>query len=191
MYKLLSVFTILILSTSYSFAQYEYEPDPKNPFGQVNPAAPPQTADFAPLIGESECKSQNRAQDGTWNEEVDMIWRWKYIMNGMGVQDETLKSDGAHSGSIRQFNADSAKWYVHYYSSSGAASRLPAWEGSKTEDGSIVLYREQAAPNGTEGFYRLTFYNISDESFDWVGEWVNTTETFSFPTWKISCSKLN
>lgn len=30
-------------------------------------------------------------------------------MNGMAVQDETLKIDKAHSGSIRQFNTDSSK----------------------------------------------------------------------------------
>ena len=80
-------------------------------------------------------------------------------MNGMAVQDETLKEDGKHSGSIRQYNADSVKWYVHYYSSSSATSTLSSWEGNKMENGNIVLYRDQPAPNGTPGFYRLTFSN--------------------------------
>ncbi|MGN8225104.1 hypothetical protein ABFW99_005555 [Gracilimonas sp. BCB1] len=171
-------------------AQYSFEPSPANPYGTLNPEAPEQVGDFEELIGESSCTSQNRAADGSWNDAVSMTWTFKYIMNGMAVQDETLKEDGAHSGSIRQFNADSAKWYVHYYSSGSAPSVLPAWEGSKSEDSSIVLYREQAAPNGTEGFYRLTFSEITDESFEWIGEWVNTTETFTYPTWKISCNKL-
>ncbi len=189
MKKLLLLFISISISSSFAIAQYDYEPSSENPFGKLNPAAFLQTGDFAPLIGESECKSQNRAADGTWNSKVDMIWRWKYIMNGMAVQDETLKADGTHSGSIRQFNTDSTKWYVHYYSSSSAVNSLPVWEGSKTDDGNIVLYREQAAPNGTEGYYRLTFYNITNDSFDWIGEWVNTAETFTFPTWKISCFK--
>lgn len=40
-----------------------------------------------------------------------------------------------------------------------------------------------------DGFYKITFYDISEEGFKWLGEWVNTTETFSFPTWKIDCKK--
>lgn len=183
-------FLFLISSTTFSvYAQYEYEPNDSHPFGQLNPDAPEQVADFDPLIGKSSCTSQNRAADGSWNEPVDMVWIFKYIMNGKAVQDETLKADGAHSGSIRQFNADSLKWYVHYYSSSSLPAALPSWEGTKTEAGSIVLYREQAAPNGTEGFYRLTFSEISEDGFEWVGEWVNKNETFAFPTWKISCMK--
>ncbi|HCT53345.1 MAG TPA: hypothetical protein DF712_12905, partial [Balneola sp.] len=79
-------------------AQYEYEPSMQNPFGKLNPAAYPQTADFEPLIGVSECISESRAADGSWNSEVNMLWKWKYIMNGMAVQDETLKEDGLHSG---------------------------------------------------------------------------------------------
>mgnify|MGYP001071293633 CR=1 FL=1 len=188
--KLIYVLLLVLVSIHYSFGQYGYEVNQENPFGKLNPAAPAQTADFSSLIGECKCKSQRRNPDKSWNDEVDMIWRWKYIMNGMAVQDETLKADGVHSGSIRQFNADSLKWYVHYYSTLSAVSSLPAWEGSKTKNGSIVLYREQAAPNGTEGFYRLTFYNITDEGFDWVGEWVNTEETFAYETWKINCIKV-
>ncbi len=187
--KQLLILPILLMLSASSSAQYDYEASDKTPFGKLNPNAPEQTADFAPLIGISECTSETRAPDGSWNAAISMIWKWKYIMNGMGVQDETLKSDGIHSGSIRQFNADSTKWYVHYYSSGSASSTLPVWEGLKRENGNIVLYREQTAPNGLDGFYRLTFYEIKDESFKWIGEWVNTDETIVYPTWKIDCAK--
>lgn len=185
------LFSLLLLSmlSSNLFAQYDYEPSADQPFGKLNPAAFPQTGDYEPLIGISTCKSQSRASDGTWNNEVDMLWKWKYIMNGMAVQDETLKADGLHSGSIRQFNADSAKWYVHYYASSSAVASMPVWEGTKTDEGKIVLYREQKAPNGLDGFYRLTFSEITDGGFNWIGEWVNVDESIVFPTWKITCIK--
>ena len=169
---------------------YKYEPSTIHPFGVPNPEAPPQILDFAPLIGECDCKSTARNADQTWQETpVDMIWRFKYIMNGFGVQDETLKADGGHSGSIRQFSQDSSKWYVHYYSNKGVTPVLSAWSGNKNEEGNIILYKKQKAPNGTEGFYKINFYDISEEGFKWLGEWVNTAETFSFPTWKIECKK--
>jgi hypothetical protein len=158
-----------------------------NPYGTINPLAPKMLADFDPLIGKCNCKSISKNQEGFWADTVDMTWTFKYIMDGMAVQDETIKEDGRHSGSIRQYNPDSSKWYVHYYSTSAAPQNLPTWEGEKTENGDIVLYNEQKAPNGTEGFYRLTFSNISEHGYDWIGEWVNTAETFSFPTWKIFC----
>jgi hypothetical protein len=177
--------------STYSIAQYNYEPTKDHPFGQLNPAATSETGDFSPLIGESVCTSQNRASDGSWLKKVDTIWRWKYIMNGMAVQDETLKADGTHSGSIRQFNADSTKWYVHYYSAASAVASLPVWEGTKTTKNKIVLYRQQSGPNGMDGYYRLTFFDITDKSFEWIGEWVNPDETIVYPTWKISCVKSN
>lgn len=173
-------------------ANYKYEPSEKNPYGLTHPDMPKEFQDFAPLIGKCNCKSVSRIPNSNnWNDTVLMSWTFKYIMNGKAIQDETLKEDGTHSGSIRQFNTDSAKWYVHYYSSSVASSTLGTWEGNKTSDGNIILYRKQKSPNGLEGFYKITFSNISENGFDWLGEWVNTAETFSYPTWKIFCTKSN
>ena len=169
-------------------AQYENEVSKEHPYGKPHPEAPQQIKDFQPMIGKCNCKSTSRNPDGSWAETVDMIWTFKYIMNGKAVQDETLKTDGKHSGSIRQFIADSSKWYVHYYSSNFPTTTLPEWEGKK-EDDKIVLYRPQKAPNGMEGFSRLTFYDMSKTGYKWIGEWVDTTEKFIYPTWKIECVK--
>lgn len=182
-----SLLTLLLLSVISLSAQNEYEPSEDFPFGRVNPNAPEQTADYQMLIGECECKSESRNPDRTWADPVDMIWRWKYIMNGTAVQDETIKNDGKHSGSIRQYNKDSLNWYVHYYSSNAATPKLNAWSGNKNDDGNIVLYMNQNAPNGTEGYSRLTFYDIDEKGYKWKGEWVDKSETVVFPFWKISC----
>jgi ketosteroid isomerase-like protein len=111
-------------------------------------------------------------------------------MNGMAIQDESIKADGVHSGSLRQFVADSSRWYVHWYSSGSPSTKLPTWEGNKERD-KIILYKEQKAPNGIDGFYRLTFYDITERGYNWIGEWVDTSETVIFPTWKISSVKEN
>ncbi|QIE59166.1 hypothetical protein G5B37_06215 [Rasiella rasia] len=184
------IFLLLLVATTVMNAQVPtmYVANAAQPYGKLNPEAPPETADYAPLIGKCNCTSTARKADQSWGEPQQMTWTFKYIMNGNAVQDETLKEDGSHSGSIRQFIADSSKWYVHYYSNIGPTPVLSAWEGGKRGD-SIVLYNEQKAPNGTDGFFRITFNNISEKGFNWLGEWVNTTETFLYPTWKIVCTK--
>ena len=179
----------LFFCVTLAFCQYNFDPSQEHPFGLPNPDAPQEILDFAPLIGECDCKSTARNADQTWGDPVDMIWRFKYIMNGMAVQDETLKADGKHSGSIRQFIADSTKWYVHYYSSGSPSTILPAWEGNKNDAGNIVLYREQKAPNGMDGFFRLTFSNMDSEGYDWEGAWVSPDESIVYPTWKIACTR--
>lgn len=168
---------------------YPYEPSPDHPFGLANPDAPKEVMDWAPLIGECACRSVSRNPDGSWQDTVDMTWRFKYILNGWAVQDETLKADGSYSGSIRQFIADSSRWFVHYYSSTGPTAVLPAWEGNKNKDGNIILYRDQQAPNGMQGDYKITFSQINEQGFRWQGEWVDKGRTFSYPTWYIDCKK--
>ncbi|WP_378183216.1 YybH family protein [Aquimarina sp. SS2-1] len=180
--------SLLIFTSITINAQSEYEPSAAFPFGRPNPKAPKEIKDFHPLIGICDCNSQTRNQDQSWAEPNKMTWEFKYIMNGTAVQDQTLKEDGKHSGSIRQFIADSSRWFVHYYSNTSPTPILSAWEGNKKED-KIILYREQKAPNGTDGFYKINFYDINEDGFKWLGEWVNTNETFSFPTWKIACTK--
>lgn len=177
-----------VLYASICFGQYKYDVSETHPFGQPNPDAPEQINDFKPMIGSCNCNSTTRKQDGSWNEPEAIIWNWKYIMNGTAVQDETLKPDGAHSGSIRQFIKDSSRWYVHWYSSKTPTTKLPIWEGNKKDD-KIILYKEQKAPNGADGYFRLTFYDMSKSGYKWIGEWVDTTEKITYPTWKIDCTR--
>lgn len=184
-----AVLTCLYFNLCSQSTTYDFEPSPDHPFGLPNPEAPSEVMDWADLIGECACRSVSRNPDGSWQDTVDMTWRFKYIMNGWGVQDETLKADGSYAGSIRQYIADSSRWFVHYYSSTGPSSILPVWEGNRKENGNFILYRDQKAPNGIEGDYKITFSNISPAGFNWTGEWVNEGETISYPTWYIQCTK--
>ncbi len=179
-----------LLATFNLFGQYDYVASEKNPFGKLNPAAPQEVADYADLIGQCECKSVLRLDQSTWADTLTMLWTFKYIMNGMAVQDETLKSDGGFAGSIRQFIPDSSRWYVHFFSQVGPTTTLPSWEGGTTENGDILLFRDQNAPNGMAGDYRITFSDISNDGFNWTGEWVSKDRTIVYPTWRIFCLKI-
>lgn len=177
---------LLVFVSTITFSQQKYNASKAFPYGKVNPEAPQQIKDYQAMIGTCNCTSVTRKPDGTWAEPVDMEWTWKYILNGMAVQDESYKSDGSHAGSIRQYIADSSRWYVHWYSSKAPSTKLPVWEGN-TKDDKIILYREQKAPNGMDGFSRLTFYEMNDSGYKWVGEWTDKAENIIYPTWKINC----
>lgn len=187
------VFSVLVLSSLALQGQaansYDFEPSIENPYGLPNPKAPEQIKDFGPLIGECDCESISRKADQTWGTPTAMLWRFKYIMDGNAVQDETLKADGQHTGSIRQFNSETGQWQVHFYSVAKAQNPLMTWEGEKNEEGDIILYRDNPSPQGAPGFYKISFYNIKETGFDWLGEWVNPEETIRYPLWKISCKK--
>lgn len=183
--------TILFLSlfiTSSVFSQAEYEPNNQNPFGLPNPEAPEEIKDYQPLIGICDCKSIRRNAEGEWTEPIEMSWEFKYILNGMAIQDQTLKEDGIHSGSIRQFDMENSTWNVHYFTSGKQPANLPSWQGGM-QDGDIVLYRSQKSPNGNEGKYKITFSEISEEGFNWLGQWVSLDGSVKYPTWKIECKK--
>ncbi|MEP4533365.1 MAG: hypothetical protein ABJ004_09765 [Cyclobacteriaceae bacterium] len=187
--------SILILAGSSIVAQVPdsvtmYDVSDKNPFGLLNPTAPPQTADFAELIGTCHCKSVTRNPDKTWADTTTMTWTWKYIMNGTAVQDEVWRPDGRYAGSIRQYHTDSASWVVSYYSYPGASWSLGTWHGNR-EGNQILLYKPQQAPNGMDGFHKITFSEIRNDGFNWKGEWVDPTESFSYPTWMIFCTRQN
>lgn len=92
--------------------------------------------------------------------------------------------------SIRLFNPDSSKWAVTYFSSAFANFTPATWTGGKTCDGNIVLKMPQKAPGrDMDGTNRLTFYDVSEDSFNWIGEWVSLDERIIYPFWKITCVK--
>lgn len=161
---------------------------PGQVFGKLNPEAPPQTADFDPLIGLCDCRSLSRNPDGSWQDTVAMVWQFKYILNGTAVQDEVWR-DGNYASSIRQFHKDSSRWIVTYYSYPLVGFKPGVWYGEKQENGNILLSQPQTAPNGMQGFSTLTFYDISEQGFNWKGEWIKDDNTITYPFWLIWCQK--
>lgn len=181
-------FVILLFFSAFTISELPAQPPAPSHYGAPHPEAPAQLADYQELIGRCHCKSIRRNQDGNWPDTVNAVWQFKYVLGGWAVQDETWKDDGTYTSSLRQYNSDSAEWVVTYFSSS-SPTPPPHWTGGRKGD-KMVLYRPQKSPNGLDGFNRLTFYDISEQGFKWIGEWVSQDESFSFPFWKIFCEKI-
>lgn len=187
--SLFIVFQILPAHAQIQTSDFQYAISPEQPYGAYNPEAPEQLKDFEPMIGSNLCESVQRNQDGSWQDTVSVIWEFRYIFDGKAVQDITWKEDGQHSMSIRQFNADSSRWAVTFFSAANANFTPPTWTGGKTENGNIVLGRPYQTAGGMDGTSRLTFSGISEESFNWIGEWISEDESVVYPFWRISCVK--
>lgn len=181
------LFFILTVMPAMLFAQSATEIN----YFKKHPEALPQLDDYAEMIGQCQCKSVRRNADGTWPDTTSMTWQFKYILGGTAVQDETWKADGTYTSSVRQFHPDSARWVVTYYSSSSPSIPASWWTGKERQGNQLLLYRPQKAPNGMDGYSRLKFYDISEEGYNWIGEWVSMDESFTFPFWKIYCKKLD
>lgn len=147
----------------------------------------PSLDDFSDMIGTCNCKSKRKGSDGNWLEAVDATWTFKYIMDGKGVQDNFSLANGLSGGSIRQYNEKEKSWYVHYYASNSPTPTLQSWAGEKTKENNIVLYSPQKSPDGEDGFYKLSFYDISKNGYKWKGEWVNKDESKINAFWTIEC----
>lgn len=182
------IIILAIFSTLQIFAQIkDYSVSDKYPFGQPNPNAPENIKDFEPMIGVCDCKSVQRNNDGSWQDTLNMVWKFKYILNGTAIQDETWHDSGFFATSIRQINTDSLNWVVSYYGTKLVNNKVGVWTGKK-ESNQIVLKMPQKSPGGLDGLSRITFYDITDTGFKWKGEWVDEKETVKYPFWTIVCS---
>jgi len=190
--KLFCISGLLFLSLSL-FAQFnvkwiENEPNPAFPYGQLNPQAPKEVADFRPMIGANICESVRRNPDGTWQDTLPMLWNFHYVMNGTAIQDEVWLNDGTYAGSIRQFHPDSAQWVITYFSYPNVPYQPGVWHGGR-EGEELIFKQTQKSPGGQDGFTRLRFYDINFYEFKWSGTWVSADGSVEYPFWTISCKK--
>jgi hypothetical protein len=156
-----------------------FEPGPTHQYGKLNPSAPPETAQFDFMIGEFDCVDKLPGQDGKWVESK-VVWNSAYFLNGTGVQDKFWSPSTVASGT-RIFNQQKGVWVVNYFQTSPAYF-AGVWEGKKEGDKMIMR-----SPRG-ESESRLTFHNIKEDGFDWVGETV-TKDGQATPFWIITCQR--
>ena len=185
-------FGFALLAFSVAFAQdksktetsepalpIQNEPGPSHPFGKLNPDAPTETAQFSFMVGEFSCDDKTLGQDGKWTESK-VVWNSTYFLNGGGIQDRFWSTQVVATGT-RIFDKKKGKWIVNYFQTAPAYF-AGVWEGKK--EGEEMIMR---APRG-EGESRLTFHNITEDGFDWVGESV-TKDGKASPFWIIACKR--
>lgn len=164
----------------------EYDPSPANPFGLPNPAAPQQIAQFAFIIGKSDCTEErlNNAT-GEWQSSA-RTWDGHYIMNGFGIFDSGKSASSANSN-IRVYDESRGQWQVTFFAMPSYSSSV--WKGGLESENMVLKQPQQAPGTSLDGFSTLTFSNISNQGFEWSGEWISEDGSIVFPFWRVSCKK--
>ncbi|MEE8586667.1 MAG: hypothetical protein V3T83_17640 [Acidobacteriota bacterium] len=159
-----------------------YNPTSEHPFGRPNPSAPRQLEQFAFMIGEFDCTDRIRQRDDSWNE-FPATWHGYYFLNGLGIIDRYWNGRFA-TANTRVFDPASGKWKVTFFKMPGYGSGV--WEGEKEGD-QMVMKQENRRPDGTLTVSRLTFYDITEKSYQWKGERVIGEQATA--TWTSSCKR--
>lgn len=149
-----------------------YAPTPAYPFGRPNPEAPPELAQFAFMIGAFDCVDEVRQADGTMLR-FDAIWNAHYFLNGFGVQDEYW-TPTFYTSNIRIFDPASGRWKITFFRMPGYQSGV--WEG--VQEGDRLVFRSGGRTEGPG----LTFYDMTDDGFEWNSGGEN-------PGWTSSCKR--
>lgn len=137
-------------------------------FGRLNPAAPPQTAQFAFLIGVWDCKTKFLTPQGN-HAEASATWTGRYILDGWAIQDDWVsrRPDGTefHGTNIRSFNPETKKWDNRWLAA--GTLQWKYFESEQQGETMVMIGGEGRDPRG-EFIDRNTFYEITPRSWKWT-----------------------
>ncbi len=152
------------------------------PFGELNPAAPPETKQWGRLAGV--WYVENRAYvNGQWFCCWNAVWAWRYILDGFAVQDFWYQQTAdlpptvtvqrpSTLTQLRVYRADAKEWFIGFVTSGGKESPAGVWGTFRSyADGPDRMIMEPPPPaEATAPRRRIVFSEFSDDRFFWASE---------------------
>ena len=150
--------------------------------GGIAEGASPELEHWAELIGQWSTEEESLKPDGSgWEPSRGADWEFSYAFGGWGIQDnytsppldigvddERTRQRGTN---LRIYNTALNKWVTTWLTT---ASPQPE-TFSATSDGQEIVMRSEAA--NSLGFHsRITFFDITESSFEWKLEWSQDQE---------------
>ena len=136
-------------------------------FGSLHPDAPPETAQFAFLVGEWDCKIRSMSPTGGWTEN-QATWTARYILDGWAIQDlwvSQIPGGGTLQGTnIRSFNPETRKWDNRWL---GAGNLQWKYFESEMVEGKMVMIGGEGEDPRGAFVDRNTFHDVTDDSWTW------------------------
>lgn len=164
-----------------------------------NPDAPAAVNQFGQLVGQWSCAGENRNQDGSWTPNpAPARWDWYWVLDGYAVQDVWQPGTSAPNAplrvgtNVRLYDAKQQQWNIIW----GTAAQS-FWENitAKWQDDRMVMSMQRAkGPVFAAHAVRITFFNITDDKFDWTYEFAQPGTEVDAKGWtvtsKLFCSRL-
>lgn len=189
--RFLLALLVMVVTTDWVSAEENipefgtYEPSPAYPYGRRNPNAPAELAQFEFMLGANKCMDEMLQPDGS-KQSFPARWNARYFMNGYGIQDHYWTPTEFTTSNLRIFDANTNTWKVTFFSMPGYGSGV--WEGKKEGD-DLVMRQITTSDEGKQRESRLTFYQITDQGFEWKAETWLDGELVS-TGWTSSCKKV-
>ncbi len=132
--------------------------------------APPETQILSQLFGIWDAYQVKRNRDGSWSSDTTHSeWRWYSVLEGHAIQDDWIKLEAIGDSTqtlqvvgtnIRIYNASENQWHMAWIDKT---NRRLATFTAKNENNTVIMSGKNAL--GRE--VRNTFFNFSEDAFDW------------------------
>ncbi len=147
--------------------------------------APPEVAHFGKLIGEWSTTEEGLSQDGSaWEPSKGADWGFYWAFDGWGirdnytsppiseiVEDESKRQRGTN---LRIYNPATKQWVMTWLT---VLSKTPVGFTATSTDEQIVMLSDIQNPQGFFG--RITFFDMTEASFEWKLEWSKDKEQWT------------
>lgn len=134
-----------------------------------HPQAPPETAQFAFLIGAWDCTTRSMKPDGSGFAEGQARWTGYWILDGWAIQDdwESTRPDGqaVRGTNIRSFNPKTRKWDNRWLSS--GTLQWVYFEAEEQGDTMVMIGGEGRDRAGRDYVDRNLFHEITADAWKW------------------------
>lgn len=143
-------------------------------FGERAPDAPVGVAQYGQFVGSWTCVPASRQEDGSLKEsDARPTWVWHYALNGHAVQDvwipdlENSPPGAAMGTNLRVYDPEKDEWIMVW--TTETLRKFQTFRATM-QDGDIVMRGDIEAGPHQAHLARITFYNISNDHFDWKYE---------------------
>lgn len=150
--------------------------------GQIAEGAPQQLQHWGQMVGQWSTSEEDLKPDGSgWQKSNGADWDFFWAFDGWGIQDNYTsppQSEAIEDESKRQrgvnlriYNPKDEQWVLTWLTP--GLSKPQNYSATSTEEKIIMLSDE---PDAKSNHHRVTFFDITDNSFEWKLEWSKDKE---------------
>lgn len=181
-----AVLILLAVASGLSVTASAKAPPHKNT-SQFNPgtmaeSAPPELAHWGKMVGRWSTVEESLKPDGSgWVPSNGADWDFFWAFDGWGIQDnytsppikEPVENEQTRQRgtNLRIYNPAEKKWILTWLTTT---STQPQTFTAVSNDKEIVMLSDAVNPQGFHG--RVTFFDITETTFEWKLEWSKDKE---------------